>query len=101
VAEAVAGLIVGALKNPELWFLNAALLAQAISWLAPIETRQRGRMFRVAKWIVLTGGAVLTAWYGTPQPAVAVLLVIAYSDYRRTSIRRKLPVSNWPKQLYR
>jgi hypothetical protein len=101
VAEAIAGQILGAWKDHALWYLNAVFALRFVSWWLPVNTLQRGRIFRRARWIVLIAGAALTAWYGMPWPPLAVLIVEGYSDYRRMTVRRKLAVSDWPKQLYR
>jgi hypothetical protein len=100
-AEATAGLILLVWKDHALLYLGAVLVAVLLSRWLPVDTLPRGRNYRWAKWTALTGGAALTGWYGTPWAPLAALCVSAYSDYLRMSIRRKLPIDQWPKALYR
>jgi hypothetical protein len=101
VAEAVAGIALASWKDPTGWYLGAVLVGLLLAGLLPVDTLARGRTYRWAKWTALIGGAALTGWYGTPWAPLAVLLVSAHFDYFRMSIRRKLPVNQWPKGLYR
>jgi len=71
--------------------------------LLPLYTPSRARVFRVVKWVVLIGtlGFVFGSdalswswlWFSCLWPP-------AWIEWRRASIRRKLPVAQWPKQLY-
>jgi len=71
--------------------------------LLPIYTPSRARVFRGVKWVVITG--MLVAILGPDALKMSWLLIsclwpIAWIEWRRVSIRRKLPVAKWPKQLY-
>ncbi|QNI32912.1 hypothetical protein H7849_02655 [Alloacidobacterium dinghuense] len=69
----------------------------------PIYTPARGRVFRCVKWAVFAGalGLILGAdtlklsWLLIPS-----LFPVVWVEWQRVSIRRKLPVARWPKQLY-
>lgn len=71
--------------------------------LLPIYTPVRGRMFRCVKWLVITGMFALI--FGTQTLnwswlLIACLWQMLWSDWTRAAIRRKLPESSWPKNLY-
>ena len=101
VAEGVAGVALSTWRNPVGWYLCAVIVGLLLSELLPVDTLACGRAYRWAKWTALTGGAALTGWYGAPWAPLGVILGSAYVEYRRISIRRKLPVGQWPKRLYR
>jgi hypothetical protein len=69
----------------------------------PLYTPSRGRVFRVVKWVVLVGmlglafgpDALKWSWL-----LISCLWLVARIEWTRVSIRRKLPVAKWPKQLY-
>jgi hypothetical protein len=69
----------------------------------PVYTPARGRVFRVVKWVVLIGmlglafgpDALKWSWL-----LISCLWLVARIEWTRVSIRRKLPVAEWPKQLY-
>jgi len=70
----------------------------------PVYTPSRARIFRVARWAVMI--AVLLLAFGHDALKYSWLLVsclwpMFWVDWQRASIRRKLPVAEWPKQLYR
>jgi hypothetical protein len=81
--------------------LAPGLLLAAIT--LPINTAMRGRAFRAAKWaVMLTAMALLMGpmevkhfWLYT-----TCLWPILWIEITRASIRRKLPLSQWPRQLY-
>jgi hypothetical protein len=65
----------------------------------PIYTRWRARIFRAAKWAIFCG----MFWFAFPHEMWILgtcLWPIAWIEATRMSIRRKLPVAQWPKQLY-
>ena len=71
--------------------------------LLPIYTPSRARIFRFVKWVVLI--AMLVLAFGPRALKWSWLLTsclwpMAWVEWTRLSIRRKLPVSKWPKQLY-
>lgn len=69
----------------------------------PIYTPGRGRIARAAKWFLLVGmfavifgrDALQWTWL-----LVSCLYPVFYIEWTRESIRRKLPMAQWPKQLY-
>jgi hypothetical protein len=69
----------------------------------PIYTPLRGCIFRCVKWIVLV--AIFAIVLGPDLPKFSWLLAscvwpMAWIEWKRASIRRKMPVSSWPKHLY-
>jgi hypothetical protein len=85
-------LILGIRKSP----LFAALVL-------PIYTPARGRVFRRVKWVAFTIAIALV--FGPDAFKWSWLLFsclwpLAWNEWTRSSIRRKLPVAAWPKQLY-
>jgi hypothetical protein len=71
--------------------------------LLPINTPLRGRVYRYAKWVAMTAAVVLL--FGPEMLRWSWLLIscfwpMALTEWRRASIRRKLPVSVWPRHLY-
>jgi hypothetical protein len=69
----------------------------------PIYTASRGRVFRCVKLIAMTGAILLI--FGPEALKWSWLLFsclwpLAWTEWMRASIRRKLPVAAWPKQLY-
>lgn len=71
--------------------------------LLPIYTPSRSRVYRYAKWGVMTAAVVLL--FGPDALKWSWLLIsclwpLAWTEWRRASLRRKLPVSAWPRHLY-
>ena len=69
----------------------------------PVYTPARSRIFRGVKWLVLVGILLLAFWPMTLRWSgllFSCLWPIAWVEWTRASIRRKLPVTKWPKQLY-
>jgi hypothetical protein len=69
----------------------------------PIYTEERGRRFRIAKWTAMAVAAALPVLYGARMPwigAIWMAFLFVGIDLRQISIRRKLPVAEWPKRLY-
>jgi hypothetical protein len=69
----------------------------------PIYTPSRSRVFRWVKWTLLIGIFALT--FGPDILKMSWLMIpslwpVFWIEWRRISIRRKLPVSRWPRQLY-
>jgi hypothetical protein len=69
----------------------------------PIYTAKRGRIFRAIKWVVMIGSVVLL--FGRDGLNWSWLISCSffpmlYSEWKRITIRRKLPIGQWPKQLY-
>ncbi len=71
--------------------------------LLPIYTRSRSRIFRPVKWILLIATLVLAFGPNALQWSwllASCLWPLMWIEWTRMSIRRKLPVAKWPKQLY-
>jgi hypothetical protein len=104
IAEAVAGILLVTWKT-HAWLLpNLALVGAALACgFLPIDTLRRGRTYRWAKWTAFIAAAGLAVWMGVKPPwmPLGFLLVPAYFDYVRASVRRKLPIHQWPRKLYR
>jgi hypothetical protein len=72
--------------------------------LLPVYTPGRGRIFRMVKWVLLF--AVFVMAFGPPADSKRLSLMLAclwplvWIEWTRMSIRRKMPVAQWPKQLY-
>jgi len=71
--------------------------------LLPIDTPLRGRVYRYAKWVAMT--AAILMLFGPEALRWSWLLIsclwpMALTEWRRASIRRKLPVEEWPRHLY-
>ena len=98
-----------------LYFSGAALLARVFfmgavgTWLLfavpflPVYTPSRARAVRLVKWAVIIGAFALA--FGSRSTNASWLLFsclwpMAWIEWTRFSIRRKLPVANWPKHLY-
>jgi hypothetical protein len=69
----------------------------------PIYTPSRARIYRLAKWVVMLG--VLSLILGSDAFKyswlfISCLWIPVWTEWTRFSIRRKLPVAEWPRQLY-
>ena len=69
----------------------------------PVYTPRRSRIFRRVKWVVLIG--MLAVAFGADALKWSWLLIscmwpLVWIEWTRVSIRRKLRVEAWPKQLY-
>jgi hypothetical protein len=69
----------------------------------PIYTPSRSRVFRRVNWLVMMAAFALI--FGQEIVKMSWLLVSClwptfWIEWTRISIRRKLPVSQWPRQLY-
>ncbi len=69
----------------------------------PVYTVERGRIVRGVRWALLVCMIVLP--FGTDVLHWSWLLAVCFwpivqTEWRRISIRRKLPIAEWPKQLY-
>lgn len=81
-------------------------IATSIFFAAPFlpdYTPWRGRFFRVAKWAAL----ITVFWLAFAPESLkwfwllaSCLWIPARAEWTRFSIRRKMPVAKWPKQLY-
>jgi len=69
----------------------------------PVYTPLRGRVFRLVKWIGVTAALVLLLGPDSLKWSwllISCLWPLAWTEWTRASIRRKLPVAAWPKHLY-
>jgi hypothetical protein len=69
----------------------------------PVYNRSRGRIFRSVKWVVMVGMLLLVFGADAIQWSWLLILCLwpmAWMEWTRVSIRRKLPVAQWPKSLY-
>ena len=69
----------------------------------PIYTVSRGRIYRAIKWLVLLGGVLVLFGFDTRNGlwlASCCFFPAFYTEWKRMMIRRKLPMAQWPKQLY-
>jgi hypothetical protein len=69
----------------------------------PIYTPLRSRLFRFLKWGAMSGALILL--FGPEAVKWSWLLIsclwpLAWIEWTGASIRRKLPIAQWPKQLY-
>jgi hypothetical protein len=64
----------------------------------PVYTPLRARVLRALKWAAMLATFVLTFKYSWLM--FACLWPFALNEWNRASIRRKLPFTQWPKQLY-
>lgn len=74
-----------------------ALLMSAF-WL-PVFTVARGRVFRAVRWLWLAAILALTM-RGSWLMLLTCAWPLVWAEWRLFAVRRKLPVSQWPKQLY-
>ncbi len=81
-------------------------LVTGLLWAAPflpIYTASRSRVFRRAKWTLLIGAFALICGpeiFKMSWVFLSVTWAMGWVEWQRISIRRKLPVSKWPRQLY-
>ena len=69
----------------------------------PIYTVSRGRVYRAIKWTVMLSSIVLLFGVDSRNGLWLIsccFFPILYTEWKRMVIRRKLPTSRWPKQLY-
>jgi len=69
----------------------------------PVYTTSRARVYRLVKWTVLAATFCLA--FGADARNYSWLLasclwIPVWTEWTRFSIRRKLPVNEWPRQLY-
>ncbi len=87
----------------DLLFAGIGMSPLFAALLLPINTPLRGRVFRYGKWIAMTLAFVLLLGPETLKWSwllISCIWLIARTEWPRASIRRKLPVSAWPRHLY-
>jgi hypothetical protein len=87
----------------DIFTLGIAMSPLFAALVLPIYTPARARVFRRVKWIVIASALALV--YGPEAYKWSWLLIsclgpIAWTEWTRASIRRKLPIAAWPKHLY-
>lgn len=79
------------------------VMAHVTRTAIPFRTVAGSRRFRIAKWSVMAGAALLPVLRGARTPwtgAVLLVLLFVLFDLRSIALRRKVPVSEWPRKLY-
>lgn len=82
---------------------GVALSMLFVAPFLPVYTPARSRIYRVVKWVVLAAILVVAFWPALLQWSwlmLSCLWAMAWVEWTRISIRRKLPVERWPRQLY-
>lgn len=82
-----------------IWTLAGYLTRRTL----PIYTEARGRWLRIARWTTMVVAALLPPLYGARAPwigAAELAFFFVLLDKPGISLRRKLPVAEWPKRLY-
>ncbi len=69
----------------------------------PIYTPQRARVFRAVRWAWLAAVLLMMAWPDVLKQSWLIASVawpLIWIEWTLHSLRRKLPVAEWPKQLF-
>jgi len=85
------------------FFLGLGMSPLVAAILLPINTPSRGRVFRYVKWITMTGAFTMLLGPDTLKWSwllISCLWPVAWTEWTRASIRRKLPIKAWPRHLY-
>jgi hypothetical protein len=85
-------------------FAVAMLLAFLLPRFLPIYTPERSRFYQIAKWMMFAVAAILPPLMGARAPwigAAELAFFFWMFETKRIALRRKLPVEEWPKELYR
>lgn len=75
-----------------------AIAVWCVSPFLPVYTRWRARFLRLVKWAVLA--AMIGMVYQWSWLFISCLWPLVWIEWTRVSIRRKIPLAQWPKQLY-
>lgn len=86
-----------------LLMLGALMALLFIAPFLPIYTPRRARAYRMVKWTLISAGIALL--FGRDALNWSWLLAscifpVFWIEWKRIMIRRKLPITQWPKQLY-
>jgi hypothetical protein len=99
MAAAAGSLIDGNIERAQGLLLGGFALGV---WLAapflPVYTPWRGRAFRFVRWVALAASLASTMHWSWLW--ISCLWPVVQFELTRFSIRRKIPVGDWPKQLY-
>lgn len=77
-------------------------------FIVRINTIARGRAYRAIRWAWLIAvmwlaygpGGVMGSWPMFLAMGGSMLWIVAWADWNRMSLRRKIPVAQWPRGLY-
>jgi len=86
-----------------LFVLGLGLAMLFVGPTLPVYTPSRGRIYRVVKWLLMIAMLVLIIGADTLKWSwllISCLWPVFSVEWTRASIRRKLRVADWPKQLY-
>jgi hypothetical protein len=105
LAAAIGCFVAGHIEIARVMLCGAVAMAflLAAPFVLPVYTVSHGRIFRRLKWIMILAMAAVAF---DPLSMKSFWLFASclwpwlWIEWTRTSIRRKLPVSAWPKQLY-
>jgi len=76
--------------------VTIGMAIMAAPTLVRIRTRTAGNVFRCIKWAWLAA----VVWSSQPASLIPLAGVFAWVEWNRASIRRKLPMDQWPRQLF-
>lgn len=88
------------------WLLIVGSIGLGLLFAAPflpIYTRRRSRIFRAVRWTWLAAVFAVAFWPNYLQQSwliISCAWVILWVEWTMISLRRKIPVAQWPKQLY-
>ncbi len=72
--------------------------------LLPIYTPTRARIYRAAKWLTVISLSLIlwdrTHFLDWSWLVLNCFSLVAWTEVKRMSLRRKIPAANWPKHLY-
>ena len=71
--------------------------------LLPIHTPARARIFRAVRWAWMAAILIIAAWPGILKQSwfvAACAWPLVWVEWTMFSLRRKLPATAWPRQLY-
>jgi hypothetical protein len=104
LAASTAYFLTGALATARVLLAGGVVLGLLfVPPFLPIYTPARARVYRGIKWVVLVGMLGLVFWPDVHKSSwllLSCLWIVGWIEWTRISIRRKLPVERWPKQLY-
>jgi hypothetical protein len=109
-AEAFGALAFLAWKKHAIWmefttfyYLPIIFTIDLLRRFLSINTPSRGRAYRAVRWLALIATTVFAAWRGAKDPWIFFLGVAGLTllfNQHRAALRRKVPVNQWPKNLY-
>ena len=100
--QALAFLTLQTARGSAVVYLVGAMIVSALmrQYLA-VGSVRAGWAIRLTRWGVVAGGVAMTFGNGVGvSTLVAVLAWLAYQEYKRFVLRRKLPLEQWPAALY-